>query len=165
MPIRKAEKKDFPVILERMNEAILNTTAIYTYDPRDQSYIETWFSEKTKNNFPVLVYEIDGRAVAFGSYGKFREGEAYQFTVEHSIYVHPNFQGQSIGKQLLTELIESAKKSNYHAMIGGIDSENEGSIEFHKKMGFREVGRLPKTGFKFGRWLDLVFVQLSLFSE
>lgn len=162
MPIRTAEKKDFPVLLELMNEAIMNSTTIYAYEPRNQTYIENWFSEKEKNNFPVLVYEINGESMAFGSFGKFRTGDAYQFTVEHSIYVHRNSQNQGVGKKLLIALIEKAKKDRYHAMVGGIDAENQKSIEFHKKLGFQEVGRLPEVGFKFDRWLDLVFMQLLL---
>jgi phosphinothricin acetyltransferase len=111
---------------------------------------------------PVLVCEINGQAVAYGSYGIFRAWDAYKFSVEHSIYVHKNFQGQGIGKQLLIALIDKAKQDGYHTMIAGIDADNQKSCEFHKKLGFFEVGRFKEVGYKFDRWLDLVFMQLML---
>lgn len=162
MPIRAANKNDLPIILELMNFAILNTSAIYELEPRDQSFIETWFSQKQNDKFPVLIYETEGKTVAFGSYGNFRSGAAYDSSVEHSVHVHQDFQGKGIGKKLLQRLIELAKKEGRHAMIAGIDSENKTSLQFHSKMGFQEKGRFPEIAFKFGKWLDLVLMQLSL---
>ena len=101
-------------------------------------------------------------AVAYGSYGIFRAWEAYKFSVEHSIYVQQDFQGQGIGKQLLIALVERAKKDGFHTMIAGIDADNEKSYAFHKKLGFVEVGKFKEVGYKFDRWLDLVFMQLML---
>lgn len=86
----------------------------------------------------------------------------YQFTVEHSVYVAPEFIGKGIGKQLLLALIVLAKDEGYHTMIGGTDAANTGSIAFHRKFGFVETGILKEVGFKFGKWLDLQFMQLIL---
>ena len=162
MHIREAEQKDLPIILDIMNDAILNTTSIYDYGIRSNEFAENWFARKGLDNMPVLVCEINGNAVAYGSYGIFRAWDAYKFSVEHSIYVQKNFQGQGIGKQLLIALIEKAKKDGYHTMIAGIDADNQKSYQFHQKLGFVEAGRFKEVGYKFDRWLDLIFMQLML---
>lgn len=162
MPIREAQHGDLKIILDIMNDAILNTTSIYDYKIRTSEFVENWFAKKGLDNMPVLVCEINDQAVAYGSYGIFRAWDAYKFSVEHSIYVHKNFQGQGIGKQLLIALIDKAKKDGYHTMIAGIDAANQKSIDFHAKLGFLEAGRFKEVGYKFDKWLDLVFMQLML---
>ena len=162
MTIRNAEEKDLPLILEIMNEAIENTTAIYDYYPRNNDYVKTWFAQKQSDSLPVLVCELNNQAVAYGTYGSFRERTAYKFSIEHSIYVHKNFQGKGIGKVLMKSLISAATEGGYHTMIAGIDASNEKSCAFHRQFGFEEVGRIKEVGFKFDRWLDLVFMQLLL---
>jgi phosphinothricin acetyltransferase len=82
--------------------------------------------------------------------------------VEHSLYVHPQFQGQGLGKDMLIRLIEAAHKDGRHTMIGGIDSTNSVSLKLHADLGFKEVGRLPEVAYKFDKWLDLIFMQLIL---
>ena len=162
MHIREAKYGDLKIILDIMNDAILNTTSIYDYKIRTNEFVENWFTKKRSDNMPVLVCEINDQAVAYGSYGIFRAWDAYKFSVEHSIYVHKDFQGQGIGKQLLIALIDKAKKDGYHTMIAGIDASNQKSIGFHTKLGFFEVGRFKEVGYKFDKWLDLVFMQLML---
>jgi L-amino acid N-acyltransferase len=162
MITRDAEIKDLPVILDIMNDAILHTTSIYDYGIRDTEYVAAWFEKKKTDKMPVLVCEINERAVAYGSYGIFRAWDAYRFSVEHSIYVHKDFRGRGIGKQLLKDLIQRAKTEGYHTMIAGIDSSNQHSCDFHKKQGFVEVGKFMEVGYKFDRWLHLVFLQLML---
>lgn len=142
MQIREAQQRDLNIILAIMNDAIVNTTSIYDYKTRDNEFVENWFSKKRLNNMPVLVAEINGHAVAYGSYGIFRAWDAYQFSVEHSIYVQKDFQGRGIGKQLLIALIDRAKKDGFHTMIAGIDADNQKSYDFHKKLGFVEVGEV-----------------------
>jgi phosphinothricin acetyltransferase len=80
--------------------------------------------------------------------------------VEHSIYVHKDYQGRGIGKKLLEALITAAKEGGYHTMIAGIDASNQKSCDFHAKFGFVEAGRIKEVGYKFDKWLDLVFMQL-----
>lgn len=162
MVIREAELRDLPIILDIMNDAILNTTSIYDYGIRNNEFVENWFNKKQLDKMPVLVCEINNKTVAYGSYGIFRAWDAYKFSAEHSIYVHKDFRGQGTGKQLLMALIEKAKKDGYHTMIAGIDADNLSSFNFHKKLGFREVGKFKEVGYKFDRWLDLVFLQLML---
>lgn len=160
--IRPATHKDLRYILEIMNEAIENSTAIYDYQPKTEMYIAEWFSEKQEKNYPVLVYEENNTIAAYGSYTQFRPKEGYQYTAEHSVYVHPAYRNRGIGKLLIEKLIYHAKQNNIHCMIAGIDAENRVSIELHKKLGFEQVGLIKESAYKFNRWLDLVFMQLLL---
>ena len=160
--IRNANVEDLPQILEIVNHAILHTTSNYLYEVQTLENQLQWFEEKKSKQFPIIVADYNGTAVGFGTYGTFREKIGYQFTVEHSVYVAPEFIGKGIGKQLLLALIVLAKDEGYHTMIGGIDAANTGSIDFHRKFGFVETGILKEVGFKFGKWLDLQFMQLIL---
>ncbi|MBD0353003.1 MAG: N-acetyltransferase family protein [Flavisolibacter sp.] len=162
MKIRAAIKEDLPIILDIMNDAILHTTAIYDYHPRTPEFIDNWFLKKGEEGMPVLVCEYEEQAIGFGSYSQFRTREAYKFSVEHSIYIHKDFRGQGMGSQLMEALIESAKSQQFHTLIAGIDAENKGSIHFHEKFRFKEVAHFHEVGFKFNRWLDLIFMQLFL---
>ncbi|WP_320170506.1 N-acetyltransferase family protein [Maridesulfovibrio sp.] len=150
-------------ILNIFNEAIINSTALYDYKERDKDSMVGWFETKQAKGYPVIGIENPaGTLIGFGSYGSFRAWPAYKYTIEHSIYVHKDFRGRGIGKILMRELINKAAENDFHAMIGGIDATNIGSIRLHEKFGFRHVGTLPQVGFKFGRWLDLAFYQLIL---
>ena len=160
--IRNYQTKDCTAILAIINDAILNSTALYDYNIRTLTIQEAIFKEKLQKGFPIIVAEMNNEVIGFGYYSEFRFREAYKFTVEHSVYADKNYIGKGIGKMLLTELIERAKKQNIHTMIGVIDSENTNSIDFHKKFGFEEVGFIKESGFKFDRWLHSVFVQKML---
>ena len=150
-------------ILAIFNEAIVNSTALYDYQPRTPQSMLPWFDAKRAGNFPVIgVEDADGGLLAFASYGTFRGWPAYKYTVEHSVYVHKDHRGQGLGRMVMRELIAAARRNDVHAMIGGIDAANVGSIALHERLGFRHVGTLPQAGFKFGRWLDLAFYQLLL---
>ncbi len=109
-----------------------------------------------------FVVDENGTLMGFGSYGPFRPHAAYQYSVEHSIYVDARFRGRGLGKELLRRLIDRAKQQGYHMMIGVIDAENTGSIALHAKAGFEPCGHVRHAGYKFGRWLDLALYQLVL---
>jgi L-amino acid N-acyltransferase len=160
--IRDYKIQDCKAIIEIINDAILNSTALYDYNIRTLNTQEAIFEEKLQKGFPVIVAEMNNEVVGFGYYSEFRFREAYKFTVEHSVYANKNAIGKGIGKLLLNELIERAKKQNLHTMIGVIDSENTNSIDFHKKFGFEEVGFIKESGYKFDRWLHSVLVQKML---
>ena len=160
--LRPAKPNDVPGILAIMNHNILHSTAVYDYDPKNVQEIEAWFQEKQEAGWPVIVADENGSVVGYGTYGTFRYKQGYRFTVEHSVYVAESYAGKGIGKLLLSELITIAKASGYHTMIGGIDAQNTGSIAFHEKFGFKEAGTIKEAGFKFGRWLDVTFMQLML---
>ena len=158
--IRPYKTDDTQAILDIVNHNILHSTSLYDYNIRSYEQQKTILEEKINKNFPVIVAELDGIVVGFGMYSEFRFREAYQFTVEHSVYVSEDFQGKGIGKQLLQELINLARKQKIHTMIGVIDSENQGSVVFHEKFGFKTVGIIKESGYKFDRWLDSVLMQL-----
>jgi L-amino acid N-acyltransferase YncA len=160
--IRPYKTEDTQAILDIINHNILHSTALYDYVIRSYEQQKNILEEKINKNFPVIVAELDGNVVGFGMYSEFRFREAYKFTVEHSVYVDKNFHGKGIGKLLLEELITLARKQKLHTMIAVIDSENQGSVEFHEKFGFTTVGIIKESGYKFDRWLHSVFMQLIL---
>ena len=150
-------------ILDIFNEAILNSTALYEYKPRTMDRMREWFGSKINSHYPVLGVENEtGMLVGFASYGMFRAWPAYKYSIEHSIYVHHDHRGQGIGTKLLKELIAVAGAQDFHVMIGGVDAENEASVDLHEKLGFIHAGTIKQAGFKFNRWLDLSFYQLTL---
>jgi len=162
LTLRPATINDLGKILDIVNHSILHTTANYSYEIQNLEVQTKWFEDKKLKNLPVIVADLDGEVVGFGSYGQFREKIGYQYTVEHSVYVVDNVIGKGIGSKLLTELIRLAKAQGYHVMIGAIDADNAGSIAFHEKFGFIATGTIREVGYKFDHWLDLVFMQLIL---
>ena len=160
--IRPYELKDTQAILDIINYNIINSTALYDYNITTFEQQKSILDDKLLKGFPVIIAEIDSEVVGFGMYSEFRFREAYKFTVEHSVYVNQNFHGKGIGKILLQELIRLAKEQKLHTMIAVIDEENQSSIEFHEKFGFKIVGVIKESGFKFDRWLHSVFMQLII---
>ncbi|MEN9337213.1 MAG: hypothetical protein RLZZ500_2200 [Bacteroidota bacterium] len=157
--IRPYTADDLPPILEIINYNILYSTALYDYRERTLEQQQALFEDKLQKGFPIYVAICQDVVIGFGYYSEFRFREAYKYTVEHSVYAHPNWQGKGVGKLLLNQLIEQAKRQGIHTLIGVIDSENVSSIAFHERMGFEIQGVLKETGFKFDRWLHSVFVQ------
>jgi len=150
-------------ILAIFNDAIVSSTALYDYKPRMKETMAAWFENKAKGRFPVIGIENEaGELMGFGSYGTFRAFPAYKYTVEHSVYVDGRFRGQGIGKRLLQEVISAAQKQDYHVLVGVIDTANSVSIRLHESLGFTTCGTIRQAGFKFNRWLDIVFYQLIL---
>ncbi|EKE68094.1 GNAT family N-acetyltransferase [Gallaecimonas xiamenensis] len=150
-------------ILAIFNDAILHSTALYDYQPRTQADMDQWFADKAAHQYPVLGLEDDsGALMGFASYGPFRPRPANKYTVEHSLYLHPGHRGKGLGKVLLKAIIDAARGQQYHVLVGGIDAANEASKALHLKLGFVHAGTLTEVAFKFGRWLDLAFYQLTL---
>lgn len=150
-------------ILEILNDAIATSTALYDYAPRPMSAMAGWFAAKRAHGFPVIgAVDADGRLLGFASWGTFRAFPAYKYTVEHSVYVHKDCRGRGLGALLMRALIERATAADVHAMVGCIDAANEGSIRLHLQLGFVHTGTMPQVGFKFERWLDAAFYQLTL---
>ena len=157
--VRPATEADLPAILEIYNDAILHTTAIWREEVFDLDNRRKWFSEREASGYPVLLAEEDGSIVGFGSFGDFRTYNGYRFTVEHSVYTAEAVRRRGVASALIAALIERAQALGKHVMIGGIASDNHASLALHAKLGFTETARMPEVGFKFGRWLDLVFMQ------
>lgn len=160
--IRPAEENDLAGILEIYNHAIIHTTAVYNYNAHTLDMRRQWWEEKKLAGQPILVAVLNNQVLGFASYGPFRAWAAYKYSFESSVYIHPNFQGKGLGKKLVQQLIEVAKKDKVHTLVAGIDAENQASIILHQKLGFEAVGHFKQVGYKFGRWLDLVFYQLLL---
>lgn len=162
-PIRPATEADLPTILDIYNHAVLNTTATYDHTPVSLESRQVWFAERVGSGLPVLVATDEaGQVLGWASYGPYRPRLGYSRTVEHSVYLSPEAQGQGTGGRLLETLINHARAAGVHTMIGVIDADNVGSLRFHERYGFRETGRLPQVGHKFGRWLDAAFMVLHL---
>src|SRR5262245_13392136 len=160
MNVRAATHADLPGILEIYNEAVLNTTATYDYEPRTLEHRTQWFEERMRDKYPVFVAVDDGGRVAgWSALNPFHARFGYRFTAENSVYVAPDMRGRGVGKTLLAPLLEGAKARGLHAIIAAIDADNEASIRLHAKFGFEKVGHFKQTGFKFGRWLDVVYME------
>jgi phosphinothricin acetyltransferase len=160
--VRPATREDVPAILAIYNEAVINTTASYDEEPHTLDQRLAWFDAHMRDDLAVLVAVNDQQGVVgWAALGKFRDKIGYRFSTEHSIYVAPGHRAQGVGSLLLPALIEAATRRGFHTMIAGMDAENEGSIRLHARFGFEKVAHFKQVGFKFGRWLDLVFMQLA----
>jgi phosphinothricin acetyltransferase len=153
---------DLPGMLIIYNDIIKNTTAVYDYAPHTLEMRMKWFSDKTSNGFPVFVAEQGGIITGFSSIGPFRNWSAYKYSVENSVYVSANERGKGIGRLLLKPLISAAEELDMHTIIASIDDTNIASIRLHESFGFKEVAYFKQVGYKFGRWLNLKFLQLIL---
>ena len=160
--IDDASRQDLAEILAIYNEVIRNSTAVYTDVELTNTTGETWFRAKLGSGFPLIVARDASGVLGFGSFGEFRGWPCYQHSVEHSVHVRSDRRGQGIGRQLVIELMNLAVAMHKHVMIAGIDADNDVSIKLHESLGFINVGHFHEVGFKFGRWLDLVFLECRL---
>jgi phosphinothricin acetyltransferase len=160
MKVRPATRDDLPEILEIYNDAVLKTTASYDYEPRTLEHRTAWYEERTKGQYPVLVAENGCRqVVGWSALNPFHSRMGYQFTAENSVYVAEQERGKGIGKLLLAPLIDAARMRGLHAIIAAIDAENEASIRLHACFGFEQVAFLKEVGFKFDRWLNVIYME------
>jgi len=146
-------------ILDIYNEVIRNSTAVYSETEVTLQEREDWFEAKAAAGFPVLLARDESGVLGFATFGQFRAWPGYRFSVEHSVHVRADSRGRGIGRALLQELLARAASLKMHSMIAGIDADNGASIALHESLGFRVVGHFHEVGFKFGRWLDLKFLQ------
>jgi phosphinothricin acetyltransferase len=160
--IRPSLDADLAGILAIHNHAVRNETAIWSETPAHLEDRREWRHARLAKGYPVLVADEGGRVLGFGTFGDFRAYEGYRFTVEHSVYVAADARRRGLGTLLLTRLIEDARAMGKHVMVGGIAADNAASLALHARLGFTETARMPQVGYKFGRWLDLVFLQKML---
>jgi phosphinothricin acetyltransferase len=161
--IRPALRSDLPQILAIYNEIIENSTAVYSLVPTTLEERTAWFDARERAGFPVLVAVDGGQVLGFSSFGEFRGAwPGYRYSVEHSVHVRADQRGRGLGRALLQALFPLAVQIGKHIMIGGIDADNAASIRLHEQLGFEKVAHFREVGHKFGRWLDLVFMQRYL---
>jgi phosphinothricin acetyltransferase len=165
MNVRDATEADLPAILAIINEATLNTTAVWGIAPTTLEARHAWWKDRIDAGFPVLVASEGATVLGFASYGTFRPWEGYKHTVEHSVYVDAAARGKGVGRVLLSALIDHATATGKHVMVAGIDASNAVSIRLHETLGFTSAGTLTQVGRKFDRWLDLLFMQRMLPAE
>lgn len=162
MLIRDAHEDDLPAILAIHNDAVLTTTAIWNSTTVDLEDRRAWLAARRQAGYPVLVAEQAGEVAGYASFGDWRAWEGYRFTVENSIYIRADRRGRGIGSALLAPLVAAAGRLGKHVMVAGIEAGNAASIRLHHRHGFVQVGHFREVGEKFGRWLDLVFLQRTL---
>lgn len=160
--VRQAVESDLAGMLSIYNDIILYTTAVYDYKQHTLEMRQAWYRAKQEQGLPVFVAEEDGQLLGFSSIGPFRNWAAYKYSVENSIYVAAASRGKGIGKLLLPPLIDASRQMDMHTIIASIDATNEASLRLHKSFGFIETAHFKQVGYKFGRWLDLKFLQLIL---
>ena len=161
--IRPATEADLPSITAIYEHAVLHGTATFELMPPDLAEMGRRFDVLSTGGFPYLAASLDGRVVGYAYAGAYRPRPAYRFTVENSIYLDPAIHRKGIGLKLMHRLIEECISRGYRQMIAVIgDSANAGSIGVHTRCGFQMIGTHPNVGLKFGRWLDIVMMQLPL---
>ncbi|HWX28650.1 MAG TPA: GNAT family N-acetyltransferase [Steroidobacteraceae bacterium] len=160
--IDNAIPQDLAEILAIYNEVIRNSTAVYSEEEFTPARGESWFDSKVKQGFPLVVARDSSGITGFATFGEFRAWPCYRHSVEHSVHVRADCRGRGIGRALVVELLARAAAGSKHVMIAGIDADNAVSIGLHRSLGFTRVGHFHEVGYKFGRWLDLVFMQCIL---
>jgi len=160
--IREATTLDVPVITAIYAHYVLTSTATFELDPPDIAEMESRLRSIKERNLPYLVAELDGNIVGYGYASQFRPRPAYGFTVEDSVYVHPEWIGKGAGRKLVEALIAACSAANCHQMIAVISGDNPAAVVLHASLGFRQVGLMPEVGFKFGRWVNIVLMQRAL---
>ena len=161
LTIRPATVDDLPAINEIYNHYVLHSTATSQEVPEPIEGRRAWFGRHGAG-YPVTVAVANGIVVGWGSLSPFHVRSAYRRTVENSVYVRHDLHRRGIGGTLLNDLVARARSIGHHTMIGIIAAEQAASVALHRKAGFTEVAHLREVGFKFGRWLDVVYLQIML---
>jgi phosphinothricin acetyltransferase len=161
LTVRAATPDDLAAINDIYNHYVVHSTTTYDVEPNTEEERARWFAEHGPEH-PVTVAERDGEVLGFGSLSRFRTRFAYRHSVEDSVFVRHDLFRRGIGSAILEDLVRRAKAIGHHTVIGGIDADQRASILLHARHGFAEVARFREVGHKFGRWLDVVFMQRML---
>jgi len=161
MLIRPATTADLDAINAIYNHYVHHSTCTYQEEPSTAEERAAWFAAHGTQH-PVTVAESDGEVVGWGSLSRFHPRSAYRRTVENSVYVRVDLHRRGIGAALLADLIDRSAALGHHAIIAGIDAEQTASVAIHRRFGFEHVGHLRQVGFKFGRWLDVIYMERVL---
>ncbi|MSP29038.1 MAG: N-acetyltransferase family protein [Acetobacteraceae bacterium] len=163
MDIRDATRTNLPEIQAIYAHHVLHGTGTFEENPPSVEEMTSRFQKAIDHNGSWLVATDATGVLGFAYYTQFRDRSAYRYAVENSIYVRNNVRGQGVGKALVKRLIDTATTQGFRQMIAVIgDSKNVGSIGVHTSLGFHHTGTLRASGIKFGRWLDVVYMQRAL---
>jgi len=162
MTVRPATALDIPAITAIFNEAVANSNAVWTEKQETEADRLAWMIARRALGYPVVVATAGSDVVGYGTFGDFRSWPGYRYSVEHSVYIHAGHRGRGLGRSIIDDLVSTAAALGKHVLIAGIDGANAASMRLHRGAGFVEVARMPEIGRKFGRWLDLVFMQRVL---
>jgi L-amino acid N-acyltransferase YncA len=161
--IRKALDADIAAITDIYAWNVLNGTGTFALEPPSEADMLAGLHSVHGMRLPYLVAVEDDTVVGYAYASQFRPRPAYRYGVEDSVYLAPGHVGKGIGKALLNELITLCTARGLYTMIAVIgDRDNGASIGVHRACGFTETGALPRAGYKFGRWLDVVFMTRDL---
>lgn len=161
--IRPSAESDVAAITTIYAQAVRTGTASFELEPPDDAEMARRRAAVLNSGLPWLVAERGGTVLGYAYAGPFRPRPAYRFCVENSIYVDAGARGRGIGALLLAELVARCEARGARQMVAVIgDSANKGSIAVHAALGFRHAGQVAQVGWKFGRWLDVVFMQRAL---
>lgn len=160
--IRAANDADLPAIRDIYNYYVLHSTCTYELEPETLADRRAWFDLHSPERYPVVVADLSGHVAGWGSLSKFRDRAAYAPTVEASVYVANELHRRGVGRAILQDLIERARRANFHSLIGGASADQTASLALQERLGFTRVACLKEVGYKFGRRLDVVFMQLML---
>jgi phosphinothricin acetyltransferase len=161
--VRAATAADVAAIAAIYRPAVLAGTASFELDPPDEAEMLRRFEAVTDAGYPYFVATLDGRVAGYAYANAYRTRPAYRFTVEDSVYIAPEAQGKGVGTLLLKALVDASTAKGYRLMVAVIgDSRNQASITLHRNAGFTFCGTIHSVGYKFGRWLDSVIMELPL---
>lgn len=162
MHIRPANPADLPAINSIYNHFVATSTATYQMEPSSESDRRRWFDEHAAAGLPITVAIIENAVRGWASLNPFHARAGYRFTLENSVYVHPDYPRRGIGRALLADLLDRAAKLPCHSILAIISADQTPSLALHTAAGFIEVARLKEVGHKFNQWLDVIYMQKLL---
>ena len=161
--IRPCKDNDFVTVQAIYAEQVLHGSASFEEVPPSVDEMRRRKESVVADNFPYLVAVIDERIAGYAYAGRYRTRSAYRHTAESSVYVHEDFRGRGVGRELLLAIIKHCETIGFRELVAiAGDSENHGSIQLHVSCGFRIVGTLERVGYKHNRWVDTVIMQRTL---
>lgn len=160
--LRLATPDDLQAINDIYNHYVLHSTCTYQEEPEPIGSRQLWFARHGPEHPITVATDAAGTVLGWGSLSAFHPRSAYRRTVENSVYLRHDVRGRGVGTQVLADLIERAERLGHHTIIAGIDAEQAASVALHARAGFLEVARLKEVGYKFDRWLDVIYMQLVL---